>query len=281
MRFYDTCSGVGGFRMGMIEEGHSCIGTVEYDSKAIIAHKQLWEDTGHDWYGDIREVEGSSLPDFDVLTGGFPCFAFSIVGKREGFESKDPRATVFFEQMRIAKEKKPKYLFFENVKGLLSHDNGRSFARILSEMDKYGYDAEWQVINAQDFGYPVRRERVFIIGHKRGERTEKVFPITAGVRQDDSKTPIFQFRRGYFRVFEGYCPTLTASMGTGGNNVPMIIDNGSLRKLTPREVFRLQGVDDKYIDKLLDSGLPNSALYERAGRMVFIPIIREIAKRLK
>src|SRR5699024_10570434 len=105
-------------------------------------------------------------------------------------------------------------------------------------------------------------------------------PITEGIRPHDSETRIFQFRRGYFRVFKGYSPTLTASMGTGGNNVPFIKIGNSVRKLTPKELFRLQGLNEERIDKLLNSGLPKSSLYERAGRTVFIPIVNKIAERL-
>jgi len=281
LRFADVFSGIGGFRIGLEEYGHECVYTVEYDKKAQKAHDSMWGIDGDKWFDDVRNLDAKDINDIDILVGGFPCFAFSITGKREGFESDDPRAKMFFELMRIAKEKKPKYLFFENVKGLLSHDNGRSFARILYEMDKHGYDAEWQLINAKDFGYPILRERIFIIGHLRGERTEKVFPITTGIRANDSTTSVYQFRRGNFRRFKGYCPTLTASMGTGGHNVPFIIDKGSLRKFTPRELFRLQGIPEDKIDRLINSGLSDSALYERAGRTVFIPIIKEIVKRLK
>lgn len=279
LKFADVFSGIGGFRMGLEEYDHECVYTIEYDNKAQKAYRAIWG-KGDEWFDDVRNLDVTAMPDFDILCGGFPCAKFSMAGDREGFESDDPRSQMFFELMRIAKIKKPKYLFFENVKGLLSHDNGRSFARILYEMDKHGYDAEWQLINAKDFGYPVLRERIFIIGHLRGSSTEKVFPITKGIKSHDSETYVYQFRRGNFRRFKGYCPTLTASMGTGGNNVPFIIQNNALRKLTPSELFKLQGIPDKYIEKLINCGLPDSALYERAGRTVFIPIIKEIAKKL-
>lgn len=279
MKFVDAFAGIGGFRIAMEEYNHECILTIEYDKKAQKAYKAIWGE-GNEWFDDIRRLDTKDIPDFDVLCGGFPCAKFSIAGDRKGFESDDPRALMFFELARIAEEKKPSYLLFENVKGLLNHDNGRSFAIILHTLDKLGYDVEWQLINAKDFGYPVLRERVFIVGHYRGRNTKKVFPITKGIKPHDSKTRIYQFRRGHFRRFKGYCPTLTASMGTGGNNVPYIIQEGKLRKLTPKELFKLQGIPDNIIEKLLNSGLPDSALYERAGRTVFIPIVREIVKRM-
>lgn len=279
IKFVDAFAGIGGFRMAMEEHGHECILSIEYDKKAQKAHTSIWGE-GNDWFNDISKLTAEDIPDTDVLCGGFPCAKFSIAGDRKGFESDDPRAFGFFELARIAEIKKPKYLLFENVKGLLSHDNGRSFAIILGKMDELGYDVEWQLINAKDFGYPVLRERVFIVGHLRGASTKKVFPITEGVRSYDSETRIYQFRRGHFRRFKGYCPTLTASMGTGGNNVPFIKTDKGLRKLTPKELFRLQGVSEEDINKLLNSGLPDSALYERAGRTIFLPFVKKIVERM-
>lgn len=282
MKFIDVCAGIGGFRMALESYGHECVYTIEYNKDAIKALNTLWDFKPEEaWFDDMYQLDYSTIPDFDVLCGGFPCAKFSVAGDRQGFESEDPRAKVFFELMKIAEIKKPKYLFFENVKGLLSHDNGRSFRTILNKMDELGYDAEWQLVNAKDFGYPVIRERVFTIGHLRGEGTEPVFPIPIINKQNDSETPVLQFRRGYFRVFKGYCPTLTASMGTGGNNVPYVITTDGLRKFMPKELFRLQGVSEDYIDKLVNSGLSNSALYERVGRTVFLPVVKQIASRLK
>jgi site-specific DNA-cytosine methylase len=280
IKFVDAFAGIGGFRMAMEEFGHECVMTIEYDKKAQKAYRAIWGESENEWFDDIRKLNPEDMPDFDILCGGFPCAHFSIAGDRAGFDSDDPRAKMFFELARIAEAKKPSYLLFENVKGLLNHDNGRSFAIILHTLDKLGYDVEWQLTDPRDFGYPVIRERVFIVGHLRGRNTKKVFPITTGCRYNDSETHVFQFRRGYFRVFKGYHPTLTASMGTGGNNVAYIIQNGKLRKFTPREMFRLQGIPEKYIDRLLNSGLSDSALYERAGRTVFVPIVKEIVKRM-
>lgn len=282
LKFIDVCAGIGGFRMAMENYGHECVYSVEYDKHAIKAHHALWEDDDYKvWYDDMRKLDYSTLPDFDVLCAGFPCAKFSIAGDREGFESDDPRATVFYELMKITKIKKPKYLLFENVKGLLNHDDGKSFGTIISKMDELGYNVEWQLVNAKDFGYPVLRERVFIVGHLRGASTEKVFPITEGSRPHDSQTCIYQFRRGNFRRFKGYCPTLTASMGTGGNNVPFVIHNNALRKLTPTELFRLQGISEEHIHKLVNSGLPDSALYERAGRTIFVPVVKKIVEKFR
>ena len=124
---------------------------------------------------DITTVPITDIPDHDLLVGGFPCQAFSIAGKRRGFD--DTRGTLFFEIARILKDKKTKYFILENVKGLLSHDNGNTFKTIISTLDELGYDCEWQVLNSKNFGVPQNRERVFIVGHLRGTPRPKVFPI--------------------------------------------------------------------------------------------------------
>lgn len=136
---------------------------------------------GHKNYGDITNINPKELPDFDLLVGGFPCQAFSVAGKRLGFD--DTRGTLFFDIARILKEKQPKHLVLENVKGLLSHDSGRTFTTILGVLSDLGYFVEWQVLNAKDFGVPQNRERVFIVGHLGNECSRQVFPISGNDRQ--------------------------------------------------------------------------------------------------
>ena len=278
IKYADMFCGIGGFRLALEKFDTKCVFSSDYEIASQTIYQSLFNEMPYD--KDIRTYDYNTLPDIDLLCGGFPCAKFSIAGDREGFASKDPRGQMFFELAKILKIKKPKMFWFENVKGLLNHDNGESFKRILWELDKLGYDVEWQCVNAKNFGYPVLRERVFIVGHIRGQRTGKIFPILESISKNDSEICIYQYRRGNFRRFQGYCPTLTASMGTGGNNVPLIIDNNRLRKLTPRECFRLQGIEDESIDKILSCGLSDSKLYERAGRTVFQPAMREIAKRI-
>lgn len=129
----------------------------------------------HKPYGDITKINASELPDFDLLVGGFPCQAFSIAGKRAGFE--DTRGTLIYDVLRIVKEKHPRFVLLENVKGLISHDGGRTFKTIISSLAELGYAVEWQVLNAKDFGVPQNRERVFIVGHLGGFGGRQVFPI--------------------------------------------------------------------------------------------------------
>ena len=182
LTFFDLFAGVGGFRLGMERAGHTCIGSCEWDNNARETYKKNFG--SYPKYDDAKDLQPSTLPQFDVLCAGFPCQAFSIAGKRLGFE--DTRGTVFFEIARIAKEKKPRYLFLENVKGLFSHDKGRTFRTILSTLDEMGYDAEWQLLNSKYF-VPQNRERIFIIGHLRGERTRQVFPVGEYGEETDAK----------------------------------------------------------------------------------------------
>ena len=180
MKFLDLFAGIGGFRMGLESLGHECVGFCEIDKFARKSYKAIYDTKGEIELHDITQVTNEEWRKFrgtvDIICGGFPCQAFSIAGKREGFLD-ETRGTLFFEIARAAKEIKPPLLFLENVKGLLSHDQGRTFRTILSTLDELGYDAEWQVLNSKDFGVPQNRERVFIIGHLRGAGGRPVFPI--------------------------------------------------------------------------------------------------------
>lgn len=176
--FVDLFAGVGGFRLGMEAAGHKCVGFVEIDKYARISYTAIHQTEGEFEGHDITSISDDvirSIGRVDIITGGFPCQAFSIAGKRRGFE--DTRGTLFFEIMRWAAILKPETLFLENVPGLLSHDKGITFETILRKMDEAGYDAEWDCLNACQFGVPQSRERIFLIGHSRKGRRQKVFPI--------------------------------------------------------------------------------------------------------
>jgi DNA (cytosine-5)-methyltransferase 1 len=184
LKFFDLFAGIGGFRLGMERAGHECIGSCEWDKHARETYKKNFG--SYPEYDDAKDLHPQSLPYFDVLCAGFPCQAFSIAGKRLGFE--DTRGTIFFEIARIAKEKRPPYLFLENVRGLLSHDKGRTFDTIISTLDEMGYDAEWQVLNSKYF-VPQNRERIFIVGHLRDRSSRKVFPLGDFDSEDDKQKP--------------------------------------------------------------------------------------------
>ena len=190
MKFIDLFAGIGGFRLGMESAGHECVAFCEIDKFARASYKAIHNTEGEIELHDITTVTDEEIRNIghvDVICGGFPCQAFSIAGARRGFE--DTRGTLFFEIARFAAILKPKYLFLENVKGLLNHDKGNTFETILSALDELGYDVEWQVLNSKDFGVPQNRERVFIIGHLRGERGRKVFPIGGNGATIDCEQP--------------------------------------------------------------------------------------------
>lgn len=177
MKFLDLFAGIGGFRLGMESAGHECVGFCEIDKFARVSYKAIHDTEGEVEMHDITTVSDEfvrRIGHIDIICGGFPCQAFSIAGKRKGFE--DTRGTLFFEIARFAYILRPRYLFLENVKGLLNHEGGATFETILRTLDELGYDVEWQVLNSKDY-VPQNRERVFIIGHLRGERTKKIFPF--------------------------------------------------------------------------------------------------------
>ncbi|NQM36248.1 DNA (cytosine-5-)-methyltransferase [Streptococcus suis] len=184
MKFLDLFAGIGGFRLGMERAGHECVGFCEIDQFARKSYKAIHDTEGEFEFHDITRVTDESVREIgrvDVICGGFPCQAFSIAGKRAGFE--DTRGTLFFEIARFASILRPKYLFLENVTGLLNHDNGNTFETILGALDDLGYDAEWQVFNSKNFGVPQNRERVFIIGHLRGASGRAIFPFGGGDKE--------------------------------------------------------------------------------------------------
>ena len=172
----------------MESAGHECIGFCEIDKFARASYKAIHNTEGEIELHDITTVtddEVRAIGHVDVICGRFPCQAFSIAGARRGFE--DTRGTLFFEIARFASILKPKYLFLENVKGLLNHDRGNTFKTILGALDGLGYDVEWQVLNSKNFSVPQNRERVFIIGYLRGQRTRNVFPLIRENEKSDNQ----------------------------------------------------------------------------------------------
>ena len=189
------------------------MGHCELDRNAERSYRALF-DTKGEWYcEDIRNAEPEQLPEFDLLCGGFPCQSFSVAGHRGGFS--DPRGTLFFELARLAEARKPAYLLFENVPGLLYHDRGRTFAAILHELEGMWYGLEWQVLNSRNFGVPQSRKRVYLIGYLDERCRGKVFPFT-----ETAGTSLKQIRSGSQgeRVYscEGVSCTLSSEAGGFG-----------------------------------------------------------------
>ena len=263
MKFIDWFAGVGGFRRGMELAGHGCAGFCEFDKFATASYismhllkddqrkvleelpvkkrqKEILKDEyrNGEWYAnDIRRVYAQDIPKADCWCFGFPCQDISVAGKQLGFQGN--RSSLFFRVMylvgQLKEEDKPTYLFIENVKNLLSVNGGWDFARMLIEMDKGGYDAEWQVLNSKDFGVPQNRERCFIIGHLRGRSTAKVFPVEGTYRENSVSLNLFGCLNGRNsqrdRVYssEGLAPTISTK--PGGNTepkVPIIFDTSRI-----------------------------------------------------
>lgn len=195
MYFLDLFAGIGGFRLGLEQAGHKCVGYVEIDKYARKSYQAIYDTRGEWTREDITKITNKEWSELngtvELITGGFPCQAFSIAGQRRGFN--DTRGTLFFEIARAAKQIKPRFLLLENVKGLLSHDKGQTFATILSALDEIGYDAEWQVLNSKHFGVPQNRERVYIVASTREQRRRKIFPI--GIYGKQTVTQLVQGNR--------------------------------------------------------------------------------------
>ena len=315
MKFIDLFAGIGGFRFGMESAGHECVAFCEIDKFARASYKAIHDTEGEIELHDITQVTDDEIRNIghvDAICGGFPCQAFSIAGNRRGFE--DTRGTLFFEIARFASILKPKYLFLENVKGLLNHDKGNTFEVILSALDELGYDVEWQVLNSKDFGVPQNRERVFIIGHLRGERGRKIFPlggenekssadkqikIVGNIRKNgksqsgqivsnDSLAPTLCASGLQKKPLKVAIPVLTpdrankqqiANTLLTGENQGVVEPNFRIRKLTPRECWRLQGFPDWAFDKAQEVN-SNSQLYKQARNSVTASVIKEIARYL-
>ena len=254
MKFLDFFAGIGGFRRGMELAGHECVGFCEFDKFAVASYTSMHlltekqrehlstlpekqrqkeilkeEYRNGEWYAaDIRRVYAGDIPKADCWCFGFPCQDISVAGKQLGFQGN--RSSLFFRVMyligQLEEENKPTFLFIENVKNLLSVNGGWDFARLLIEMDRGGYDAEWQVLNSRDFGVPQNRERCFIIGHLRGRRSSKVFPIEGTDGKNSVSLNLFgclngrnsQRDRVYSR--DGLAPTISTK--PGGNTEPKV-----------------------------------------------------------
>lgn len=304
-------SGVGGIELGFEQTGEfRTVYANEFDKNARETYKLNHPDTKLD-DKDIHDVDPDNIPNADVVMGGFPCQAFSIAGYRKGFE--DERGDLFFELLKVIKNKKPRVVFIENVKNMVTHDRGNTFKVIREALVENGYLIKWKVLNGKDYGnVPQNRERIYIVGFDNKNDFERFdFPepieLTKTIKdiidfdgeKDDafyykkgrqpfydklaenvtSTSTIYQWRRQYVRENKmGLVPTLTANMGTGGHNVPLILTNsGEIRKLTPKETFNAQGYPENF---KLPKQLANSHLYKQAGNSVIVPVINRIAKNI-
>ena len=212
MRFFDMFAGIGGFRSGLAKVGNfSCIGFCEIDKYAQKAYRALYDTGGEYFCNDARQINPKEMPDFDLLCAGFPCQPFSVAGKRLGFN--DTRGTLFHEISRLLSEKRPSFFLLENVPGLLSHDNGRTFKAILSVLIELGYSLEWCVLNSKNFGVPQQRKRLYIVGYFDDQCAGKIFPIQSG--NGKNLKQIIGGSQGQ-RVYKTDGVACTQTAGTGG-----------------------------------------------------------------
>ncbi len=305
VRTIDLFAGVGGIRLGFEKAGFKtkyandfnklCKNTYDANHAEPKLHIE-----------DIRKIDIGALPEFDVLLGGFPCQPFSVAGYRQGFKDEKDRGNLFFKIVDILKERRPKAVMLENVKNLRGHDKGNTFKVIKAELEKLGYHIKAEVLNGMTHGnVPQNRERIFIVGFLdkkqadnftfpepkkltksfkefvAGEADNKYYyndkPLYKRIKNDiNSEDTVYQWRRKYVRANKkGVCPTLTANMGRGGHNVPIIKNGKGLRKLTPKECFMLQGFPSNF---KLPSELSDSELYHQAGNSVVVPVVERIAE---
>ncbi len=308
-------AGIGGTCLGFIQAGARIVWANEIDKNACITYKNYFGDT-YLQEGDITQLDKSTIPELDILIGGFPCQAFSIAGYRKGFE--DDRGNVFFQILEVLEAQRnvygrlPQAIMLENVKNLFTHDKGNTFRVIKEALEAYGYTVKAEVLNSMEYGnVPQNRERIYIVGFQ-DENQSKMFrfpdPIPLTNHLNDvvdrnrmfderyyydetsqyyemlretmtSSETTYQLRRIYVRENRSnVCPTLTANMGTGGHNVPLILDfQNNIRKLTPEECLLLQGFP---VDYRFPEGMANSHKYKQAGNSVTVPVIRRIATNI-
>jgi DNA (cytosine-5)-methyltransferase 1 len=297
LKFIDLFAGIGGIRIPFDEMGYECVFSSEWDKKACETYQANF---GEIPQGDITKIDEKDIPSFDVCLAGFPCQAFSIMGKMQGFA--DTRGTMFFEVERILKYHKPKAILLENVKQLTTHDRGRTLRVILEHLDELGYHVKYKVLNALDFGVPQKRERTIIVGFLDPALTErfsfdfekKPYDL-AKVLEDDSMVDPSLFASEMIREkrkasVEGknvFYPSVWHENKSGnisvldyscalrtGASYNYLLVNG-VRRFTSRELLRLQGFPDTY--RIVVS---NQEIRRQTGNSVAVPMIREVAKEI-
>ena len=303
-RMVDLFAGTGAFTHAFESAGANCV----FSNDQVASSKTMYDlNFRHPLtLGDLNEIRAESIPSHDILTGGFPCQPFSIAGKQEGFQ--DERSNVFWKILEILDLHQPSIVILENVKHLVTHDHGNTFQTILRQLEQRGYHVRYKVLNTAEItGIPQHRERLYMVCMKSKELFDRFtleFPSIPKrsiqeflepevpskyyysdksctwelIRQSVvKKNTMYQYRRVYVRENKSNeCPTLTANMGSGGHNVPLLVDDRGIRKLTPRECFNLQGFPSTYqLPPLSDT-----KLYMLAGNAVSLPVVELIATRL-
>ena len=310
LKFIDLFAGTGAFTLALeANNKFECV----FTNDMIKSSQQIYELNfpNHKLtLKDLNTINVSDIPEHNLLCGGFPCQPFSIAGEKKGFD--DERSNVFWKIVEILEKHKPEIIILENVKNLKTHDKGKTFTVIQDKLKEIGYYIKFKVLDTNKItNIPQHRERIYIVGFRDKEKYDKFdfdFPILEqgklsnvvyenvdekyyyddrfkvfkqieeGVVKTIYDNVIYQYRRGFIRQnMSNCCPTLTANMGSGGHNVPILKDNKGIRKLTPRECFNLQGFPNNY--KLPE--LCDSSLYKLAGNAVSVPVVKLIVNKLE
>jgi DNA (cytosine-5)-methyltransferase 1 len=309
MKLIDLFSGTGAFSY-TFSKNFKCVFANDIEKPCEQIYKLNHNDVEFK-LGDINDIKVTDIPKHDILCGGFPCQPFSIAGKKQGFNDK--RSNVFWKILEIVKHHNPEIIILENVKNLKTHDNGNTFKVIETNLKECGYYVKYSILDTCKITeVPQHRERIYIICFKDEilyNKFEFNFPIIKnknikeyllnendvpekyyytnkfkvydtikdGVVKSIDENVIYQFRRHFIRENKSnVCPTLTANMGGGGHNVPLLRDKKGIRKLTPRECFNLQGFNENY--KL--PPLSDTSLYKISGNAVSIPVVKLIAEKI-
>ncbi len=300
-------SGIGGIDLGFKQAGFDIAWANEYDSAACKTYRHNFGDE-HLVEGDIRKISADAIPDFDVLTAGFPCQPFSIAGKQKGFNDK--RGNLFFEITRIIDAKRPKVVFLENVANLVEHDDGKTFLVIYNSLAQFGYSVYYKVMIATEYGnLPQIRKRIYIVAikedaypstYKHPEPIELILNSSDIIHRSERQNDIYYYndtekyeylkshmkdRDAIYRITDKevrwtknkMCPTLTANMGTYSDRVPVVWDDFGIRKLTLRECLDFQGFPKEFY-------FPNSITiddaYKQIGNSVCVPVVKKIAEEI-
>lgn len=306
MKVLSLFSGIGGIDLGFKQAGFEIAWANDHDAAACKTYRNNFGAMSI-CEQDIRSVSVHDVPDADVLTAGFPCQPFSVMGYQRGFN--DPRGNLFFETARFIDAKKPRIVFLENVQNLMKHDNGRTFLIIYNTLAQFGYSVKYKVINATDVNIPQNRARIFIVAFRNIEDCDGFsFPepipleatiddiIDRSIKHDDiyyygSESRYFKMldakivdKTGIYRIDDSgiatrkweICPTLKANMGTYHDRVPIIRDDFGIRKLTPMECLAFQGFPKDFTFK----GVSLESAYKQCGNTVCVPIIKNMATQL-
>lgn len=307
MRVASLFSGIGGICLGFKQSGCEIVWANDFDKDACKTYKHNFGNT-YLCEKDIRDVDVSTIPDFDVLAAGFPCQPFSIVGMQKGFN--DPRGNLFFEIARVLDKKRPQVIFLENVENLVQHDDGKTFLVIYNTLVQFGYFVKYKVMDSQEYGnVPQKRKRIFIVAFQDYNKCgifkfPEPIPLTKTLDDifdrtikhsdcyyynDDSVyfpdfVKIVKDRKSLYKISDHgvskqrhyICPTLTANMGTFPDRVPVIIDDFGIRKITPMECLAIQGFPSNY----KFPQIPLSSAYKQCGNSVVVPVIKRIAEKI-